>query len=499
MLRASFAGPSATSPKNAIGILALLTLGSLLNETNYKLSETNKVLSSALIALVLSFSFYQVFSYVIDKYQNQISTLRVVLLGTLFFITEVLRTSIIGLLEFNNELISTIDWNYRIFAGGITGILFFGLISIVTNDNALNSEKMSELLNVRKKLEQNNAVTEGVLADNKARIIGIIRQAVNQALKAVVSESAKKSENAKLIVDELVRVSDEVVRPLSHELFNDPFEFPQSLSESKRQRVMSKQFLHLLSSTEPFHPGITATLAFFQLAPLALFSSAQPLNAIYAVIAFSIWIYALYYFARKFVKPFLTKLNIFLRFFVISAIYVVMGSFLILVNAISRELGFPVRGEVMFYIILLSVTFGWSLAFYSALKANRLETLRELSEINAKLSWSTARLGAKLWSEQKTLASMVHRDIQGALIASALKYKKDVDNGADPNTAIEQIREFVQGTSELINQPAKPQDIHENVQNLNELWDGIFKIKLEVDKYSYQRICSDLICQQSIN
>lgn len=351
----------------------------------------------------------------------------------------------------------------------------------------------------QEELRKSTSVTQEDLDKNKNRIIDSIHSAVNQALQSVVIQPTDDKENTKLVVNELVRVSEEVVRPLSHELFSDMPDFPEGLTESKQKTFSGLKIFKYATYAQPFHPVLTALFGLFQFFGLAVFLTDNSLIGTLTMLAFVAWIFIVLYLAKKFVQPQLIKINLFFRILIINTVYVITSSFLFIDTRLADNLMLPHTVQLYSYLVVIGLIISWSFAVYSSIQFARDETLDNIRETNEKLNWSNARLGAKLWAEQKKLAAMVHRDVQGALISTALKFKKDVESGIEVDLAIEQVRQLIKNTSELVNSDVTPIEPKTEVKNLNSLWEGIFNITFEVSDETNSAILQDSVCWQTVN
>lgn len=127
----SFAGPKATSAKIALPILILLSIGSLFTETLVNNASRIELLDAAAIALLASYSYFFLFGFLISRFTKDSSQVKAIWLIILYFTTEMIRTLIIGWEILQKELAEQVQWDYRIVAGGLTGVLFFGVRSVV--------------------------------------------------------------------------------------------------------------------------------------------------------------------------------------------------------------------------------------------------------------------------------------------------------------------------------------------------------------------------------
>lgn len=483
----------------ALPVLVLLTGGAFFTETLINSAPPNELFEITLLALIVSFIFFIIFGKLINVFTKERSLVRAAWLLILFFATEMVRTLLIGWQALQKNLTDQVQWDYRIVAGGLTGILFFGLRSIVLNDTTRYKLNLSELHTVQEELRKSSEVTQEDLDKNKDRIIDSIRAAVNQALQSVLNQPSSNKKNTKLVVDELIRVSEEVVRPLSHELFNDRQNFAENVKEANQKTYSGFKIFRLATYAQPFHPTATALFGLFQFFGLAVFLTENPIKASLIMTAYLAWIYLVLAVAKKYVQPKLIKVNLLIRTLIVSSIYWIATIFIFLDRRLTENLMLPYTTQLFFYLTLIGTIIAWSFAVYSAIQRARLETIESLKETNERLNWSNARLGARLWAEQKRLAAVVHRDVQGALISTALKFKKDVESGVDPNVAVNQIRDLIASASEMVNAEEDLLPPKAVIENLNSLWDGIFKVSLDIDDKTYSKILKDSVCWQTIN
>jgi hypothetical protein len=497
---ASFIGPKATSPKVALPILLFLSGGSLAIEDFGDQRSTADVFVFLLIAVFISFGFFMAFGSLINALTKNDSFIRIVSLLVLFFTTEVIRTIFIALQISQNESAEEILWGYRIVAGGLTGVLFFGVLSIVINDSTRYKLNLNQLQLAQETLLKTASVTQEDLEKNKAQVIESIQFAINQALKSVLTSSDSNKENTKLIVDEIVRVSDHVVRPLSKEFFDEKFNLENLSSVSKRKTFSSFRIFKLATFVQPFHPFALAIFVFIQLIGVALFLTDNPLIATTTLFFYASWIFIVLLFAKKFLQPKLLQINIFIRVVLVTSLYwLVTASFVFFDSRIAGNLELTYSINLFIYFLIIATLIAWTFATYSAIKFARFEILESVAKINEELNWSKAKLSAKLWVQQKKLGTIIHRDIQGALISSALKFQKDVESGQDPNLAIKQVKDLVEGTSNIISAKTDIPDPKVYLANLNELWDGIISLSLEVNEETFEKILHDPTCWETVN
>lgn len=493
----SFAGPKATSFISAFLILLFLSLGTLFTDFPGNEKDFAQWRLVTLQSLIISLTYYQILAFVIRNKFAEVSITRFWLLNFLFFTTEAIRAIFIGLSAESKYGVS-VDWDYRVVAGGLTGLLFFGITATVLNDSFIYRQRLNELRKAEKELRKTTNVTIEDIQTSRNNVLNTLRQEINRALSGLVQQTANSKDSAAKVVSELVRVSEEVVRPLSHKLLSETFEDQlPDLGNQKR----AKYFYRILNlaSLNPFHPAITTFLAGIQLVGVAIFEAANQLNGLISLVIYSVWIFLVLTFSKKLVQNLLHKIYLPLRILLISFIYSLVAWCPFVISFVGTSLDIPTNNVFLIYLSSIAIILIWAISIYIALRNARDEVLENLQSTNEKLGWSAARLGAQLWTEKQRMAHVIHKDIQGALISSALKLKSDLTNQLDTSDSIAHIRQIVQGSTDLLIEPIRASSTQSTVENLNNLWSEVFNLELIIDLSVEQKIQQDPICQQAVN
>ena len=493
----SFAGPKATSFISAFLILLFLSLGTLFTDFPGSEKDFTHWQLITLQSFVLSLFYFQVLAFVINKLFAEVSKTRFWLLNFLFFSTEAIRAIFIGI-SAKSMYGFSIDWDYRVVAGGLTGLLFFGIATTVLNDSFVYRQRLLELRKAEKELLKTTTVTIEDIQTSRNNVLNSLRQEINKALSGLLQQSSNPKDSAATVVSELVRVSEEVVRPLSHNLLSETFEDQlPDLGTQKR----AKYFYRILNlaSLNPFHPLVTSFLAGIQLVGVAIFEAKNQLHGLISLIIYSAWIFLVLYVSKKLIQKHLYKISLATRILLISFIYSIVSWCPFVISFVGISLDIPTNYIFLTYLSLIAIILIWAVSIYLALRTARDEALENLKSTNEKLGWSAARLGAQLWNEKQRMAHVIHKDIQGALISSALKLKSDLANQLDTSESLGRIREIVQGSTDLLLEPTETTSIRDNVKNLNNLWSDVFQLDLSIDELVEQKIQQDPICQQTVN
>ena len=165
---------------------------------------------------------------------------------------------------------------------------------------------------------------------------------------------------------------------------------------------------------------------------------------------------------------------------------------------VADERDLPSASGLVSYVLILTLVLGVALATYPALEKVRAEQIKEAAVANQSLSWHLARLGSILRIEEKNLARKLHKDIQGTLVASALRLQQALETSNNPKRAIEKIRKDVARAVEQISQPEDVLELKKYLRNLNAGWNPVFRIEARVSPELLRQVNADPICLAAI-
>lgn len=494
----SYAGPKATNLISAFAILSFLSFGTTLNEVSDSAQQRLTWTGIAYQSFLVSYIYFVVFTLLINTLLKKTDALRFSTLTFLYFSVEVLRTIFVAINGLNQNLITEINWPYRVVAGGLTGLVLFGLASFILNDSFRYKVNLKKLQEATSELSKSAAVTESDIKSIRFEILNLIKQETESVLKKIFSSNSTQNDE-KQVVSELLRVADDVVRPLSHQLFENSFELPTKKVEAPKTKISLARVFKLATLVNPFQPIPVVLLALFLFIGKALFNSANLVNGILGLIGVLTVAYLMLkickiIFESKIKSKHLVTRTLFIFGCYSSLVFIEMSPwFLENMFSLSSSISLTI------YSLVLANFINWAMAIYSAISFARAEILQELEEIIGKLNWLNARLGAQLSAERQHLASVVHRDVQGKLISAALKFQNDLKAGKDRHLALQQLEKTLSQLTNEVVEPSPVEGIRQTINSLNELWDGIFQLSLYLDESTYSRILDDPICSQTVN
>lgn len=470
-----FAGLKATSQSVGLPILIFLSL----NSAPAGLTQTPEIrliqIRILFFALASAWAYFSVLGFVIDKVAPRVTALRAWLILFLFASTEVLRTVLVHEFALLSGLQSDPVWLFRISAGATTGIVFFSIVSVVANDSQYYRSAYRKLFEQRVRLSASLQAAENTLATTRNQLVSGVREQLSLALKSSLEGTQNSSPQSAQLSQELFRVAEEVVRPLSHELFDIPVVIKQNELQVKPPRVPIRQVISDTTIAEPFRPYQLILIGTLMTIPLTfLFNRAfdwlyWPLSLVLTFIV--VWS------AEKFLTVRLRAWSFVARMLVISSVYVlpaIFFSFTIMVTVMDKSSN-PITNFLYGYALVLVL--GWLLASSAGMRLSRQRMLDEVAEVNEQLYWLGVRLQAELWVDQKNLALTLHNEVQATLLAAALKLKAASELGNSSPLVMEEVRDLISRGMNFATDETESKTLDEAVIRLNENWGGLITMQ----------------------
>ena len=364
---------------------------------------------------------------------------------------------------------------FRLAAGFTTGLALFALASIVVNDAKLYRADMQTLQRQDGRLRNLLARSVAERASVRAELLRGVRETVDEAIRAVLRPHRKHA-SAQEVVDTLIGLSDGVIRPLSHDLHENPRNFPEAPLSPRPARISARDVLSFSTLARPYRPLVTSVFAVLLAAPPLFFGLGLWLGTLAtAVLAASIfaflglgWLDARRRYARLHLA-----VRVLLMTLTFLALGVTLGSAFLALNVWSS--GFSWSN--IFYTTALSPVICWLVVLPAGIHAARQQILRDSERINKQLRWELARANALVWQEQQELSTALHRDIQGTLLASAFRLKQVIETGGDSGAAIDEIRTILGDSVNNLQATGGPETLHHVFVELVDRWTGVLEIR----------------------
>ena len=298
----------------------------------------------------------------------------------MFATTETIRTVLVHLFSEANGLDSDPEWLFRITAGTATGIIFFSLVSVVVNDSQYYRQAYRNLFEQRLILNAALSSAETNVERTRMQMLQNVRDQLEKALRVTLREMETQTSATIELSNDIYEVAEMVVRPLSHQLFAEPVKVPETQLSIKPPRVPIAQFVRDSSIADPFRPGLLVFIGTLLTLPV-LFLFTSWISVLNWAVGLGLTFVVLF-FANKYVTSQLPKMPVFIRFVLITLIFMAPAIFFAgsVINAVTK--GNPDNFATIFYGSAIVVFLGWLLAASAGMRASRQSMLTQVSEMN---------------------------------------------------------------------------------------------------------------------
>lgn len=486
-----FAGPKATSQSVVLPVLIFLSLNSaptgLTQNSDIRLIQLRIIF----FALVLSWTYFTVSGYVLNKVARGVGKLRIILVLWIFASTEILRTVLVHEFALLSGLDSEPYWIFRICAGAMTGIVFFGISSVVINDSLEYRRSYNQLVEQRLKLNATIASTESMLRTVREQLVAGIKAQLVRALSASVEKVSAQEPRTEEVSEELFRVTEEVVRPLSHSLFEKPIIPSFEELEIRAPRIPLKQLISDATSAEPFRPALLVFVGLMLTFPVSLLFRV-PLDWLMWLGAFALT-FVVIWFAKIYLTEILRTLPISVRVLLFAAVYIPPAFFFSysIMDTVMEDSSNPVENFIYGYGII--VFLGSLLAVISGMRQSRQRMLDEVSAVNNQLYHLSVRLQAETWLHQKNLALALHNDVQSTLLSAALKLNAASKSGNISQEDLSSVKELIFQSMNFAASEISSTSLSEVVNRLNSNWAGLITMTYSASKDAEEALAQDVV------
>ena len=488
-------GPHSASLTVGLSVLIPLSFGTAFSDAENQSGIQSAWIVTALQAFVLALVFFSLGGLVV----NQLRTPRARTIGflTLFALTEALRSVAVTILAYQSGALESINWSFRIIAGVFTGIAAFSVVSIVVNEVFSFRVKLNELIVQRARLEALQNRSELEMTTIRAEALRDVRERVDEAIRTLTVATAKESASARSVVEALIEVSDNVIRPLSHQLMLEPREMPRGEETDTPRRSGAAFMIDFVTRIEPLRPRSLPVMLFL----LGFGAAATLLPFGIGVVVLALWLGAMALIlglAKRILGSRLAQWSVPARIVVVSAIngFVAVGA------ALSAALPAGYHpDQLVLTVIYTTIVFNgvaWAIAVPPGIRAAYRQTLEETEAVNARLAWKVSRDNSLLWAEQKQLSRTLHQEIQGTLIAAAFRLQRDIEAGADTTASLAAVRELITAAALQSVAPGVVPELSQAFEEIRDRWAGVIAISWSCNGELKKRINGDDVTRRII-
>ena len=364
---------------------------------------------------------------------------------------------------------------FRLSAGFATGLALFGLASIVVNDAKLYRTEIQTLQWQDARLRNHLARSVAERAAVRAELLRGVRETVDEAIRAVL-RPRRAHASAQEVVDTLLGISEGVIRPLSHDLHDNPRYFPETPLASRRTRIKARDVLSSTTLARPYRPLVTIVFSLLLASP-ALFFGLGPWFGILTSALMSALIFAFLGLGWLDARRRYARMHLASRVVLMTLTFLALGATLGVAFTLINVWDGGSTWASIIYTTLLAPLVCWLLVLPAGIQAARQSILRDTERVNKQLRWELARANALVWQEQQELSTALHHDIQGTLLASAFRLKQVIEAGGDTGAAIDEIRTILDDSVTNLQTSGRTETLHHLFSELMDRWTGVLDIR----------------------
>lgn len=492
-----YASSTATSPWVAWPVLALLSFNSIPSGLLRETSNPVAAIANVAFAFVIAGVFFTVFGWVVNRFFPRLTRARILSISLLFGLTETVRIQSVYLLSVNLNISDEYGLAFQLVASFTTGLLLLALVSTARGDYLSYRRSYGALAQRLRERELSLSTTLANAEQTRAQFILLIREQLRDALKSSLESTTRTLNSYSELVDSLFRVSDEVVRPLSHEL-----SLPRVSTEvvnlpGKPPRPALRELISDSSTFAPFKPVEMTVIFTLLTAPTLLLFPGLGYALPWVLSVALLWL--LTWACARVITRGIPRWPLAIRSIFMSVIFALPMVFYTVVGLSPVLLGLEINLTTMIFVSLLGAALGWLIAISEGLWVSRGRIIARLESIEAELRWSRVRAQTQLWLQHKRLSLALHNTVQGTLIAAAMKLRNAIDAGEDQvEKTLPLVREMIEQCIEFSPTGAATHSLSDRVRMLNENWDTLISLELQADHHVIELLESDPVALEAL-
>lgn len=476
-----FAGPAAFSQVVIQPVLAFVSANAFVADI-FGEATRSQAIATVAIATLTAWFFFTACGVVINRWAATPNRVRVGVVAATFGATELIRISTLYALLADGAGVVDFGVGFRSLSAVVSGLVLLGLASVVVNDYRSYRDSyrayQNRLESVRSAVHETEASVDMV----RDQLALKVRRLLTQDIQEAFSPDASLSSPPDRIADELFRIADQIVRPLSHGVFDEslPSPGPRVLpgAPEKPPRVSARTFVTAVTSAAPFQPVIHTLIVGLVLAPVLMLLNTV-LGVVLSVACVGL-VLALGHSGRRFLTPVLSRWPVIVRLLVITALFatpLVVYMAIVVVPGVSQE-GLTVG--ILVYGAVLGAVLGWLPAIAEGLRYSRQRFLSDLEPLDNGLEWFRVRAQSQLWLDQKRLAWALHGDVQATILASAMQLKNAVSTSPENlEQVVSQVQDRIRRSLLLETAASPARRLSAVVATINQTWSTLVSLTVE--------------------
>ncbi len=485
-----FAGPQAFSQVVIQPVLAFLSLNAFAVGIFGDSRPPREAIALVAVATIVAWAFFTVVGIAVNRFLVSATRGRAVAVTATFGLTELVRISTLYILIADDEGTNDFGLLFRSVSAVVSGIVLLGLVSVAVNDfRAYRSSYRgyyNQLARVRSAVQETTTSVEMVRDQLALRVRRLLTADIDQAFRPVTPDSTPPDR----IADELFRIADEIVRPLSHGVFEEPLPSVLPSAPEKPPRVSVRDFFTDVTSAAPFQPFLHTLIVGLIFAPVAILLS-RVVGVVLLVACVGL-VFVIAHLGRTYLTPVLNRWPVLLRVVVLTILFAAPVVTFVAGVVKPGVAGLGSLPALLAYGAGLGAVLGWLPAIAEGLRHARQRFITDLEPLDSGLEWFRVRAQSQLWLDQKRLALALHGNVQATVLAAAMQLKNAVAESPDKlQPLINRLEETIRTSLLLEPQTHKAKKLKALVRTINQTWSSLLTLSLEANRDVISAVESD--------
>ena len=398
-----------------------------------------------------------------------------------FALAGIVQASVILVLRPQLGL-DTIEPVLLIATRAVAGVLWLSIVAVIVDDVRSHAARVDELtaritaLGAVLRAERDDA--ERLSVELQEQTLGVLRRTIDQIARRLTG--LEDGDGASAEAEELRRLIDEEVRPLSHELLQREVfaEEPVAPDPPVRARARLGFIMRLAVSTIAAPTWLAVLLPMV----LLLLFAVQRIGVVFTVVvsvSYIVVVGAGMVLARRLLDPMLPRLPTWGAALIVLGTYEVLAAIAVINNWVWGDLS--LIGRWVEWPTLFTLPAIWlGIAARNAAQVQRRDVEAHLEAVVADYSVITSRRRQRLRHEYQLVGQLLHGNVQSTLLAVSAR----IDHAAQ-TTGAERAAMLDAAGSDLHDlqariaaPPAVVWTTQEALDDLTSMWDQLLEIRL---------------------
>jgi anti-sigma regulatory factor (Ser/Thr protein kinase) len=361
------------------------------------------------------------------------------------------------------------DLNFRLISPPIFTVTVLSLLAAIATTVALQGEASRRLnrenLALRTAIAEFPQIHEQLRQELLERVRAIVQPAVDDIRSKLLE--AKVTFDSERLLNTLRLATDEIVRPLSHEVGTSQVKL--ELPSGRDEKVRGIRFLGQRIRGDLVVGWGSLLSVTVELAPEAVLR--RILNAIAVAALLAISFYACLWILNRLVRR--IRASAFVVLMVVLASYALAGLVAPLPWQGTR---WHLHPDERVAFLLIAVSVGLAVGLVEISLAARRSNLQSLRETNDKMARLLSQLRRQAWIDRRRVATVLHGPIQGSLQSASIR----ISGAENLNThLIEQIeRDIEQAMGHLASYGTTEISFEDVLDDVMALWEDVVDFRL---------------------